>query len=266
MVVSSRAMDLPSFATRVHYLGHATLLIELDGLRILTDPVLGDRVFHLRRCGPSGWAWYAAQPDPDLILLSHLHFDHLHLPSLQVLPTTVPMVIPRGAAVWLRRLVPQPLIELAPGERLHWGRVAIVATPARHGHRWGRWLGPMDLAQGYRIEGSRSIYFPGDTDLFPEMSAIGAEGLDLALLPVGGWGPTLGPGHLDPWRAAQALRLLQPRLAIPIHWATFRPLGKWWENMPYFSQPGPEFQRLAAVWAPHTVVHLLAPGESFHGF
>lgn len=264
MVVSSQVMNRVFSPTRVHYLGHATLLIELDGLRILTDPVLSDRVLHLRRCGPSGWVWYARQPAPDLILISHLHPDHLHLPSLQALPPMTPLVVPLGTASWLRYLVPQPLIELAPGDSLRRGPVTIVATPARHGSRLGRWLNALDVAQGYRIEGSHTIYFPGDTDLFPEMAAIGADGLDLALLPVGGWGPTLGPGHLDPQRAALALNLLRPRLAIPIHWATFRLPGKWWETRPAFSQPGPEFRRLAAQWAPQTTVHLLAPGESFH--
>ena len=78
-------------------------------------------------------------------------------------------------------------------------------------------------ALGYLLQGSQSVYFAGDTDLFPEMAALG--GVDVALLPVAGWGPRLPEGdHMNPRRAAEALKILKPRLAIPIHWGTYTPL------------------------------------------
>ncbi len=238
-------------------------MLQMDGLNILTDPVLGDRVFHLRRRGISGHQWYAQRAQPDLLLLSHLHLDHLHLPTLRKLPADLTLVAPRGAGAWLRYVIPQNIVELGPGENLTHGNLTITATPALHGSRVGAVMAVLDLAQGYLIRGSKTIYFPGDTDIFPEMATIGDHGLDLALLPVWGWGPTLGTGHLDPYRAAQALTLLRPRLAIPIHWAAFRPLGRVWEKMSFLHAPGPEFQRLAAQHRPETTVHLLAPGASF---
>ena len=247
----------------VHYLGHATTLIQVDGQTILTDPVFGDRVLHLRRRGVSGKAWRQSMPAPDFILLSHLHLDHFHLPSLRRLPRHLPIIVPRGTAHRLRLVLRHPLMELAPGESITFGAVTIEATYAHHGRRHGQHRSIFDLAQGYLIKSDKTIYFPGDTDLFPEMREIGDRALDLALLPVWGWGPTLGPGHLDPDRAAQALTLLRPRVAIPIHWAAFRPLGPVWESMSYLHNPGPEFRRLAADYAPDTAVHLVAPGESF---
>lgn len=245
----------------LHYLGHATLRLEIDGLNLLTDPVYSDRVLHLRRRGPSARPWLIQQPPPDLILLSHFHLDHLHLPTLRRLPAHIPLIAPRGAGPWLRALLRRrPLIELSPGERITYHGLHITATHAEHGHRLPD---PFDLAQGYLVQGSRSIYFPGDTDLFPQMADLGRQGLDVALLPVGGWGPTLGKGHLDPRRAALALQLLRPRVAIPIHWDTFRPIGRVWERMPYLHRPGPDFQRHAARHAPDTAVHILSPGGQY---
>lgn len=256
-------MPDPRPSASLHYLGHATLMMEMDGCNILTDPVLGDRVLHLRRRGLSGRHWYDRQTEPNLILLSHLHLDHLHLPTLRKLPSHLTLIAPRGAGAWLRYVIPQNIVELGPGEDYTLGDVTITATPALHGSKAGVLFAVLDLAQGYIIHGARTIYFPGDTDLFPEMTAIGDVGLDLALMPVWGWGPTLGAGHLDPYRAAQALALLRPRQAIPIHWATFRPMGKVWEQSSFLHNPGPEFQRLAAEHAPATSVHLIAPGDSF---
>ena len=98
------------------------------------------------------------------------------------------------------------------------------------------------------------MYFAGDTDLFPEMSTL-AGTLDVALLPVAGWGSRVGPGHLDPERAAQALQLLRPRMAVPIHWGTLSPL-----NRDTSAEPPETFRRLAAELAPEVEVRILEPG------
>src|SRR6185503_2691890 len=103
------------------------------------------------------------------------------------------------------------------------------------------------------------VYFAGDTGLFAGMARLPT--LDLALLPVWGWGPRLGPGHLDPVGAAEALTLLRPRIAVPIHWGTYSPL--WYLRPPaYLSEPGVAFAREAARLAPEVEVRVLTPGES----
>jgi L-ascorbate metabolism protein UlaG (beta-lactamase superfamily) len=115
-------------------------------------------------------------------------------------------------------------------------------------------------ALGYVLRGSRSVYFAGDTDLYPEMAEL--SGVDVALLPVAGWGPRLPEGdHMNPVRAAEALGLLRPRIAIPIHWGTYTPL---WVRSGYAANQaaGREFQRHAAAMAPEVTVQVLAPGES----
>jgi L-ascorbate metabolism protein UlaG (beta-lactamase superfamily) len=160
----------------------------------------------------------------DVVLISHLHGDHLHLPSLRLLGAGTRIVVPRGAGDWLRRRGFGRVDELGPGESLPDGGLRITAVPAVHsGHRWGPRLthGPNSCAVGHLIEGDgATVYAAGDTDLYPGMARLGERGLDVALLPVWGWGPTLGPGHLDPERAADAVALLRPRVAVPVHWGT----------------------------------------------
>jgi L-ascorbate metabolism protein UlaG (beta-lactamase superfamily) len=136
----------------------------------------------------------------------------------------------------------------------------VTATPAVHdGHRdpWGRQVPPV----GYLLEGGgRRVYFAGDTDLFDEMESL--RPLDLALIPIWGWGPTLGEGHLDPVRAAGSLHLLRPRIAVPIHWGTFYPLGLGRLRPDRLTQPPLEFARAAADAAPEVEIRILQPGET----
>ncbi|KDN17518.1 MBL fold metallo-hydrolase [Amycolatopsis rifamycinica] len=204
----------------LRFLGHSTVRLELGGRVVLTDPVLTARVGGLVRVVPV--------PSPgsyagvDLVLLSHLHGDHVHPPSLRLLGPDTRIVVPRGAGTWLRRKGFERVEEIAPGETLTDGGLTVTATEAVHsGHRWGPRLthGPQSPALGHLIEGDgKKIYHAGDTDLFDGMREFGP--VDIALLPVWGWGPNLGPGHLDPARAAVAAGLVQARAAVPVHWGT----------------------------------------------
>jgi L-ascorbate metabolism protein UlaG (beta-lactamase superfamily) len=144
--------------------------------------------------------------------------------------------------------------EVDVGDEVRIGDVTIRATPAEHAGTRPMLRSAPSL--GFLISGSRQIYFAGDTDLFEGMSEL-AGSIDVALLPVSGWGSKVGPGHLDPLRAAQALRLLKPRLAIPIHWGTLSPLNR---DAP--SEPPETFRHHAAELAPEVEVRILAPGAA----
>ena len=240
--------------SNVVYVGHSTVLIDLDGVRLLTDPMLRERVAFLRRASTVD----ADQlRNLDAVLISHAHHDHLDLPSLERLGSSVPVVVPRG----LGRLLEgrKSVTEVVEDEEISFGAVTVRATHAEHeGGRQGRRISAPAL--GYAISGSRRIYFAGDTDLFPGMQGLVPD-LDLALIPIWGWGPTLGGGgHLDPRRAAEALRLLQPRIAVPIHWGTYRPLHHG-ADAAYLADPGEAFVREAATAAPEVEVRALKPGE-----
>jgi L-ascorbate metabolism protein UlaG (beta-lactamase superfamily) len=229
---------------------------------VLTDPLFARRLAHLRRRR-------GAPPPPeaavaDVALVSHLHADHLHVPSLARLAPGTRVVVPKGAprqVPGLRRLAHLRLSEAAPGDRVKVGDLVVRAVSARHD---GRRLpvGPhRSPALGFVVEGEARTYFAGDTGLFETMSKeVGP--VDVALLPVGGWGPYLGEGHLDAGRAAEALALLAPRSAVPVHYGTYWPIGMDAVRPHEFHAPGEEFVRLAAARAPGVAVHRLAHGES----
>ncbi len=239
--------------------GHATVRIVLGGEAVLTDPVLRRRVMHLQRVVPLVEGLGAGL---GAVLISHLHHDHLDLASLRMLPADAPLVIPIGARPALGRRTRQPVIELAPGESATIGALEVRATPAAHeGGRAGRRALPSP-ALGYVVaHRQRTVYFAGDTDIFPGMADI-APRLDLALVPVWGWGPTLGPGHLNPETAAEALELLRPRIAVPIHWGTYRPVVGRGAPHPREGAPELRFLRAAAVHAPTVAVRIIAPGQA----
>jgi L-ascorbate metabolism protein UlaG (beta-lactamase superfamily) len=241
--------------------GHATCTVEDSHVRVLTDPLFARRLAHLRR--RRGALPPPAARHADVTLVSHLHADHLHVPSLARLAPGSRLLVPRGApraVPGLRRLA-LDITEVVPGDRVRIGEVVVRVVPARHdGRRLP--LGPhRSPALGYVVEGEARTYFAGDTGLFETMAEeVGP--VDAALLPVGGWGPNLGEGHLDAGRAAQALARLAPRTAVPVHYGTYWPIGMDAVRPHEFHAPGEEFVRQAALRAPEVAVHRLGHGES----
>jgi L-ascorbate metabolism protein UlaG (beta-lactamase superfamily) len=242
----------------ITFAGHSTVVLELGGRRLITDPLLGGHVlgFLRRRRGLDR----AGVGPVDGILISHLHPDHLDLASLRELGKKLPIVAPPGARAFLRRRGFGAVVELAPGESTELAGIRVRAVEASHAG--GRIFGiGRSGAVGYLVEAEARIYFAGDTALFPAMAQMGPD-LDVALLPVWGWGPTLGPGHLDPESAARALTMLRPRLAVPVHWGTLAPFGasRLWPWM--FEAPGRRFAEHAGRIAPEVRVVILQPGEN----
>lgn len=240
-------------AARILYVGHATVRIELDGARLLTDPVLRRHVVHLRRVSR---VENAVVDEVDVVLLSHLHYDHLDIASLRQLDPEVRIVVPSGAKRFLERKGFSVVHELGVGEELVVEPLTIRATPAAHGSGSAPFRPRVDPI-GFRIMGTRSIYFAGDTDLFDSMGSLGP--VDVALLPIAGWGPSLGPGHMNAEIAADAARLLQARIVIPIHWGTYYPAHLGIRGVPWFvNAPGEAFARLNLQG---TEIRVLQPGE-----
>jgi L-ascorbate metabolism protein UlaG (beta-lactamase superfamily) len=237
----------------VTWLGHSTAAVRLDGLLVVTDPVLRRRVAHLRRKRAVD---LAALDGLGAVLVSHVHYDHLDLRSLTYLDRAAPIVVPAGAGGLLRRRGFRDVREVVAGDEVDLGPLQIRATHAEHGS--ARRPGTRRTAAvGFLIAGTQTVYFAGDTDLFDGMASLGT--VDLALLPVAGWGPRLPPGHLDPVGAAEALALIRPRIAIPIHWGTYAP----WRPSTGDDAPAREFADAAAKLAPDVEVHILSPGETF---
>ncbi len=235
--------------------GPATVLLETAGARLLTDPVLRRRVAHLTRRGPD-----PAHPGVlDGVLVSHLHHDHLDKPSLRrVAGADTTAVPPAGAGKLLGGMGFGAIREVRSGETIKVGETEIHVVPAWHDGR--RRPGPRALeleTLGFVVDG---VWFAGDTDLNESMRALHGE-VEVALIPIWGWGPSLGPGHLDPEGAAKAVALIEPRIAIPIHWGTFLPIG-YRRRHEVLKRPPLEFERHVSRLAPSTRVATLSLGES----
>jgi L-ascorbate metabolism protein UlaG (beta-lactamase superfamily) len=244
------------------FLGHASVLVELGGARVLTDPMLRPRVGHLlRRVEP---------PDPaalaglDAVLISHAHHDHLDLPSLRRIPGAPRVLAPAAAKRPLRRS-PLRVEPMRAGGSARVGGLEVTAVFAEHhGRRWP--LAGSTESLGFLLEsgeeGERGcrVYFAGDTDLFGGLEGL-AERVDVALLPISGWGQKVGAGHMDPDAAAEAAAILRPRLAVPIHWGTYSRVGMD-SSAAVLREPAERFRAQVVARAPGVEVVLLAPGES----
>jgi L-ascorbate metabolism protein UlaG (beta-lactamase superfamily) len=239
---------------RLRWLGHSTVVLELDGVRLLTDPLLRRRVFCLRRA-PS--LYLDDLDDVDAVLISHAHYDHLDLPSLSSLRRETTVCVPSGAGGLVTRRGFVSVVELIAGDELGVGPLTIRAVRAEHSGRRGP--GRKMAALGYFVTGQKRIYFTGDTALFPDMAEIAARP-DVALLPIWGWGPSLGPGHLDPQRAAEALALIRPKIAVPIHWGTYYVPGFVRSRPDSLVAPARAFVQAASTNAPEVKVRILPVG------
>ena len=244
-----RAIDL-------RFVGHATVLIDVGGVRVLTDPFLRRRLGPLERHGPRPEA--ETLGEIDLVVVSHGHHDHFDRGSLASLRGRPTVVVPRGLGSAARRAADGDVIELTAGERAVVAGIAIRAVPARH---WVSPGAPPARPVGYVFDAGPRIYFAGDTGRFPGMRDL-AGSVDVALLPVWTWGPHLGPGHLGPRSAAEALADIVPTVAVPIHWGTLYPvrLHHLWRRP--LTEPGERFAEHAARVAPDVDVRVLRPGHS----
>ena len=243
----------------VTWWGHASATVEAGATRIAVDPVLTDRLLHLARFAmtPAGEA-----ADADLVLISHLHHDHCHLPSLARFGRDVPILVPRGGEGLLARLGHERLVPVAPGDVVERAGVRVEVLPATHDGRRHPLTKARPPALGFRIENARgSWWFPGDTELRDDMGSI--EPVDLALVPIGGWGPTLDDGHMHPEAAAEAVDRVGAQWAVPVHWGTFWPVGLRHiarsNHHRLFVSPGERF--VQALAGSDTEVLVLRPGE-----
>ena len=237
-------------------MGHATVLLELAGIRILTDPFLRRGLGPLERHGPLPDRENFA--DIDLILISHGHPDHFDRASLALIQPPATVVVPRGLGAVTRGWVDGDVHELGVGERIRVGALSIEAVPARH---WIAPGAPRAQPQGYLVDAGARIWFAGDTGSFAGLQRLAGR-VDAALLPVWTWGPHLGPGHLGPRSAAEVLARIGAPVAVPIHWGTLYPrrLHRLWRGP--LTEPGDRFAAHASRLAPGADVRVLRPGEA----
>lgn len=229
----------PRSQLTVTWVGHSSLLIQLDGLNILTDPMWGERASPVRFAGPRRWVppgiAFENLPTLDLILESHNHYDHLDAGTVRRLARTHPQaswIVPLGLASFVQKrgAYPSAVTELDWWGERTLGPLRITATPAQHFSSRGIGDRGDTLWCGYALAGrganSRRVYFAGDTGYHPEFAAIGERcgPFDVALMPIGAYEPRwfMRYLHMNPEEAVAAFRGLNARVMVPIHWGTFK--------------------------------------------
>ncbi len=245
-------------ADRIVFLGHATVLIELDGVRLLTDPLLRARVAHLRRQTPLVDASVTA--GLDAVLISHVHHDHLDLASLRLLGRDTPMLVPSGAGTWLRRRRFTQVTELSVGD------VARVGALDRHcGRGASRWPPPPPRPA------SRDPGLPRARA--PERSTLPETPSSSRTFPISCSGSTSRccPSAVGVQRSVRVTwthstpharrELLKPALAIPVHWGTLLPMGLARRHRARLADPPRLFADNVERLAPGVEVRILAPGQ-----
>ena len=235
-VLARRASDFdeaPASGLRITWLGHSTLIVEIDGYRVLVDPVWTERVSPFETLGPSR---FHAPPLPldqlpriDAVVISHDHYDHLDHETVIALREHVPVwAVPLGVGAHLEHWeVPAERIE----ERDWWGEVEVgelklVATPARHASGRSLTFSDQDktLWSGWALQGpEHRVYYSGDTAMFPELADIGERlgPFDATLIETGAYNPLWVDVHMGPEQAIVAHELVRGGLFIPVHWGTF---------------------------------------------
>ena len=245
-------------AVGIRFVGHATTVLEMGGTRVATDPMLRSSLGPLERHGaPPDPRWF---DDLGLVLVSHGHPDHFDPPSLAASSGRAPIVVPRGLGRAAARAADGEVVEVVAGDRFSMGELEVEVVAARH---WITPGTPRAMPVGYvlRSPGSPTVYFAGDTGLFPGLARL-AGAVNVALLPVWTWGPHLGPGHLGPRTAAELLGRLGATAAVPIHWGTLYPhrLSRVWDQP--LRRPGWRFAEHASSVAPQAEVRVLQPGAT----
>ena len=225
----------PASQLTVTWVGHSSLLVQLGGLNILTDPMWSERASPVRFAGPRRWVapgiGFDELPPLDLVLQSHNHYDHLDDRTVRRLAASHPYavwVVPLGLAVFVQKRGGRSVVELDWWQEHEIGALRVAATPAQHFSSRGFGDRGDTLWCGFALTAAsgRRVFFAGDSGYHPDFGAIGARcgPFDVALIPIGAYEPRwfMRYVHMNPEEAVEAFRALNARVMVPIHWGTFK--------------------------------------------
>ena len=217
----------------ITWVGHATLLVQMDGMNFLTDPIWSNTPSPVPFVGPRRWVapgiTLSALPPIDFVVISHNHFDHLDLPTLRdlaALRKETVFLVPTGNGQLLRDAGIESVREMNWGDVLTLKHVTVHCLPTQHWSKRSLTDTRKSLWASWAVTGSeKKFYFAGDTGYFSGFETIGARlgPFDLAAVPVGAYEPTemMQGSHLNPEEAVQAALDVRAKSAVAIHYGTF---------------------------------------------
>lgn len=260
-----KALRIPAASgLRVTWFGHSSMLVELDGVTVLTDPLWGERASPLSWIGPKRWfpppLALSELPRIDVVMISHDHYDHLDWSTISAMSNwNTTFVVPLGVGAHLERWgVPAArIVELDWWQSTRVGALEIVATPARHAS--GRISGQSDgtLWAGYALLGTQHrVWYSGDTGFHSALAEIGRRfgPFDVTLIEAGQYDKDWPDWHLGPEQAVAAHRLARGKRMIPVHWGLLKLAHHGWTE--------PVERVLAAAACSNVEVLVPRPGES----
>jgi len=255
----------PASGLRVTWLGHSAVLLELEGVRILTDPMWSDRAGPYSFVGPTRWypplIALDRLPHVDAVVISHDHYDHLDMKTiLQMNDWPTRFVVPLGVGAHLEYwgIAPEKIVELDWWENTRIGAATITAAPARHASGRTLWDRDAKLWAGWSFASDRHrVFFSGDTGPFPGMREIGERlgPFDVAMIEVGQYGRSWPDWHIGPERAVEAVGMLRGQTMLPIHWGLL--------TLSFHGWTEPIERTLAAAKEKNVTVATPKPGQSF---
>ncbi len=253
--LSGTPLSFTADGSEAVFVGHASVLVHLDGQTFLTDPLYLKRLYILRRHNPPGVP-FQNLPRLEFILISHGHLDHMDLKTLDLFSRDTPIILPEKLESYLQDLGFRDVRPLRWGDQTLVGSLLVVALPAQH--FTGRSLHETrSLPQSYLIRGKKSVFFGGDSGMTSEFAKIGGQySVDLAFLPIGHYRPaSFRRGHMSPEDALEAVEMLRAKKMVPIHWGVFR------LSLEAIDEPPRRLLELVAQRKPGSEIVLLQPGE-----
>ncbi|MBU4484624.1 MBL fold metallo-hydrolase [bacterium] len=245
---------------KVKFIGHATCEIEMDGSRLVTDPVFSSSIFFIKRAVP-----LPIEPreisQPNVVLISHCHYDHLDVESFSYINSKVTIVMPEGTKDVLQKFINNPIIELGKWAS-HKFSDGLEVTAVPNKHRGGRLSGLRYTdSNGYLItKNNKTIYYCGDSSYGTHFKDIGAvKTIDVAILPISAYKPEwfMKTRHMDPKDAVEAFEALNAKHMIPIHWGTFK------LSLEPINEPIEWLKKIIDNKGLSNKIHILKPGEAY---